>query len=245
MTDHIYKYPRIYLNTPFAENGEIMLSADQVHYLRNVLRKSVGDGLRVFNGRDGEWIARIDDLGKKRGCVVLERNILEQPLVDRRVHLYFSPIKKQRMDFLIEKAVELGVTDLYPVLMNRTENRKINTDRMNAQIIEASEQCERMDVPVLHPVVKLRDLSGQDISYPVYVATERSAAAKPVTEYAYDRECAFLVGPEGGFDDDERAIFEQVENVHPVSLGKTILRAETACISCLAYANLSTISEVE
>ena len=158
MTKHIYKYPRLYLNEKFAENERIFLSIEHVHYLKNVLRKNKGDILRLFNGHDGEWLARIDELSKKICAVILTENIKNQPSVRASLNLYFSPIKKQRMDFLIEKAVELGVDGLYPVIMNRTENRKLNIERTRTQIIEAAEQCERMSLPMLHASQKFSDI---------------------------------------------------------------------------------------
>ncbi len=238
--NHIYKYPRLYLNARFEKNGKIKLENEHAHYLKNVLRKSVGDHLRVFNGQNGEWLARITDLGKKSGEVELIEEIKAQPSLSKRVHLFFSPIKKQRMDFLIEKAVELGVTDLHPVLMNRTESRKVNVERIEAQLIEAAEQCERLDVPILQDVVKLPLAVSAHEGLDLYAAMEREDGAQPISSYSYTSDHGFIMGPEGGFDDAERA-FLLSSAIHPVSLGNTILRAETAVISCLSYAKLSTL----
>ncbi len=240
MINNIYKYPRLYLNARFKENGEIVLESDHAHYLRAVLRKSVGDYLRVFNGSDGEWVARISELGKKKGAAECVEQVKAQSSVLRRVHLFFSPIKKQRMDFLIEKAVELGVTDLHPVLMNRTESRKINKDRIAAQVIEAAEQCERMDVPVLHDMVKLPVAVSECVGLDFYAALERDDGAMPLSSFGYAGDCGFIIGPEGGFDEAERAFLLAEPHTKAVSLGEGILRAETAVISCLAYAKLST-----
>lgn len=206
-----------------------------MHYLKNVLRKSQGDKIRVFNGRDGEWIASISAFSKKSGAAQLDERIKDQPLQVRKVHLFFSPIKKQRMDFLIEKAVELGVTDIYPVLMNRTENRKVNESRMFSQIIEAAEQCERLDVPVLHDVMKLPQILGQADIIPLYVALERHDGAKEIAKFDFDGACGFIIGPEGGFDDDERAMILTASGINVISLGDTILRTETAAVACLSY----------
>jgi len=239
MTDHIYKYPRLYLNAPYAENEKILLVGDHAHYLKNVIRKSVGDFIRVFNGADGEWLARIEALSKKGGEAVLTECVRVQPASSLgSLHLFFSPIKKQRMDFLIEKAVELGVTDLHPVLMNRTENRKINQPRVEAQIIEAAEQCERMDVPCLHPLVKL-SAGLLDIDVPLYVAMERCDEAQLISSYDYKGGTGFLIGPEGGFDNSERMALQDVGKYKFIDLGGSILRAETAAISCLSYARFN------
>ncbi len=240
MMNHIYKYPRLYLNDRFEKNGKILFEKDHTHYLKNVLRKNAGDCLRVFNGRDGEWIAQIEDLGKKSGQADLTECIKAQPENGRSLHLFFSPIKKQRMDMLIEKAVELGVTDLHPVIMNRTENRKMNEHRVHAQIVEAAEQCERLDIPVLHDLMKLPvALSGHD-GLDLYVAMERENGSHPISGYSYRGDCGFIIGPEGGFDDAERALLLSVDKIKSIDLGERILRAETAVIACLSYAQLST-----
>ncbi len=235
----IYKYPRLYLNARFEENGIITLEKEQVHYLKNVLRKGAGDHLRLFNGIDGEWIARLGELGKKNGEAHLEERIKEQPTGGRRVHLFFSPIKKQRMDFLIEKAVELGVTDLHPVIMNRTENRKINDSRVSAQVIEAAEQCERLDIPVLHDLVKLPQALMDNKELSLYVAMERENGASSISNHSYAGDYGFIIGPEGGFDDNERTLLLSVEKIKPIDLGERILRVETAVVACLSYAQLS------
>lgn len=213
---------------------------DQAHYLKNVLRKDVGDILRIFNGAEGEWLARIDSLSKKNGELALTDQIKPQAPPRKTLHLLFSPIKKQRMDVLIEKAVELGVTDLTPVIMHRTENRKINEDRLNAQIIEAAEQSERLDIPKLHPLIKLPLLLSNGIGgIEVFTALEREPSAKALHEYDYKNGAAFLIGPEGGFDLQERAEILSSEDIRVIDLGNGILRAETAALACLSYVLLA------
>lgn len=239
MTDYIYKYPRLFLNGRFEKNGLVSFDQDQLHYLRNVLRQQSGDRVRIFNGSDGEWLAEIVDLGKKRGELKLVSLLKPQKNAVRPLHLYFSPIKKQRMDILIEKAVELGVTDLHPVLMHRTENRKLNMQRITSHIIEASEQCERMDLPVLHQAIKFTALFQSLKELPLYAAMEREDGAKALNAYKYTQACGFIIGPEGGFDKAERAMLLDAQQVSPVCLGDNILRAETAVIACLSYAQLS------
>lgn len=241
---NIYKYARLYLNGGLKENSPLHLDTDQAHYLRNVLRKAVGDKIRVFNGKDGEWLARIDTLGKKDAVLMPEECLrVQEARATGKLHLCFAPIKKHRMDFLIEKAVELGVTDFHPILTNRTENRKINEERLRAQIIEAAEQSERLDVPRLHPMEKLPVfLRAGKLDVPVYACIER-AGAMPLAKVDLSRAAAFLVGPEGGFDPDEIAAIKNIKSVHPVDLGQEILRAETACLACLSYAKLSTMEQ--
>ncbi len=233
--DTLYKIPRLYLNLSFSEKTDIPLDAGQAHYLRNVLRKAEGDSVRVFNGHDGEWLARLVFLSKKSGALTLTKQLKVQPEENRRVMLYFSPIKKNRMDILIEKAVELGVSELVPVIMNRSEVRKINEERMCTHIIEAAEQCERMDVPVLHPQIRLEAAIGGRI----FVCLERMDDVACIGAQDLSGAVRFMVGPEGGFDEQERALLLGSENVIPIHLGERILRSETACIACLSYICLS------
>lgn len=235
MTLSLYKLARLYLNEEFTSGGEVPLSEDQVHYLRNVLRAESGLQVRVFNGRDGEWLAEIAALDKKRGAVRLREQIKVQRPQTMRVRLLFAPIRKQRLDVLIEKAVELGVTDLYPVLTARTENRVLKPDRIAAQIIEAAEQCERLDLPVLHPVSGLDDRLRRWDGPAILACVERRdlPALEPLKGGA---DCAFLIGPEGGFDSREVELLCGSPKVSPVGLGDTILRAETAALYCLSLA---------
>lgn len=239
MTEQVYKYPRLYLNLKLQEGAQIPLSVEHVHYLKNVLRKAAGDYVRVFNGVDGEYLARIEDFSKKDGVAVAGKCLRGQPQTGRSFTLYFAPIKKQRLDILIEKAVELGVSGLCPVLTSRTENRHLNMEKLRVQIIEAAEQCERMDVPVLREMVKLPVVLKEKRSAPLYAAIERTDA-KPLAACDMSDGAAFLIGPEGGFDADEVQLIQNTAQVQAINLGDTILRAETAAIACLSYAKLST-----
>jgi 16S rRNA (uracil1498-N3)-methyltransferase len=232
------KLSRLFTPGDLKLNAEVPLDDAQTHYLKNVLRKSINDTVRIFNGRNGEFLAEIKELGKKGGTIVLTKKIREQPEKTLLLHLLFAPIKKARMDFLIEKATELGVTDLHPVLTARTENRHLNEDRTRAQIMEAAEQCERMTVPVLHPVATLKEkLAIWDKTTPFYWCFERSEGA-PHLSALPGTMTAFLIGPEGGFDETEIRILSAHESVKPVSLGETVYRAETAAFLCLATATL-------
>ena len=187
--------------------------------------------MRIFNGADGEFLATISALGKKDGFATAREKIKDQPESVAARALYFAPIKKSRMDFLIEKAVELGVTSLHPVLTQRTENRKINDERLRAQIIEAAEQCERLTLPALHPMVKLENVIGKKV--PLYACIER---AEGVALRSLDpaQNAAFLIGPEGGFTPDEIEMLNKASHVTALNLGENILRAETAAIKCLS-----------
>lgn len=226
MTEFTHNCPRLYLSMRLQAGETVLLPENQTHYLRNVLRKEAGDTVRIFNAADGEWGGRLTAPTKKSLAVTCEKNLRpsEDALLAR--HLLFSPIKKDRQDMLIEKAVELGVTHFHPILFQRTIVREIKPERIMAQMIEAAEQCERLDIPSLAPLMDLRKaIAGWADDTPIFAALERSNAEnlKPCA-----RGCAFLVGPEGGITSDEVEFLCCQNFVTPVSLGSRILRAETA-----------------
>lgn len=236
MSNDITKAPRLYIVSDLKIGQDIILSQEHSHYLVNVLRRSEGDMLRLFNGRDGEFIAELVRPHKKATHVVVKTCLLSQPGLERCIHLYFAPIKKQRLDFLIEKAVELGATDLHPVITQNTENRNIKHARMQAQMIEAAEQCERLMVPKLHEMVSFDQILSK-LNDSVLVALERgeyAALGHELKEVSISEPIRFFIGPEGGFTEDERASLLAHTHVKPVSLGHAILRAETACLKVLS-----------
>jgi len=227
----VIKRPRLYVDSDLQESSHAVLGKEQAHYLLHVLRCRSGDGLRLFNGRDGEWYGIIETASKKDISIRLESKIKEQPAQMRAVHLFFTPIKKARLDWLVEKAVELGATHLHPVLTQNTEVRAINETRIRTQIIEAAEQCERMDAPALLP---LKPLFSALPDMVVLACLERMGAT-PLREcLPQEKESvAFLIGPEGGFTIEEKEKLCALSNVKPVSLGPRILRSETAAITAL------------
>ncbi|OIN85582.1 MAG: hypothetical protein AUJ12_08515 [Alphaproteobacteria bacterium CG1_02_46_17] len=227
--------PRLYLSVPLRAGQDVPLPDGQAHYLRHVLRCAEGDLVRVFNAADGEWKAQISFPSKK--AVLLQVRDLLRPASDGLQqytrHLVFSPIKKDRQDWLIEKSVELGVTDFHPVVMNRSVIRDIKEERVRAQIIEASEQCERLDLPTLHPVKNLKQFMQQfDSGSKIYAAIERQDAVflGDILRKEAVRDATYMVGPEGGFDQEEVAFLSGFSCVCPVSLGPRILRSETAAL---------------
>ncbi len=228
---------RLYIDEEFTENAIVNLPLNQIHYLRNVMRLDVGARIQVFNGRDGLYLANLTELAKKKGTAQLQEQIVPQPTVTQKLALCFVPIKKDRQDFMIEKAVELGVTDLYPLKSQHGQVGKIKTERIESQIIEAAEQCERLDMPNLHAMNDLRRfLKAFPADQKLYICAER-AKAKPIGQVILDNQgqnACFLIGPEGGFSGEEMALFDEYDFVEKINLGSRILRAETAAVTALA-----------
>ncbi len=231
----LHTKPRIYQDLPLENQGEITLTSEASHYLKNVLRKKEGDEVRIFNGREGEYLATLSTIGKKTATAILGECIAQQPTHIEHIHLLFAPIKKARMDILIEKAVELGVTDFHPVITDRTEYRKLNKTRITAQIIEAAEQCERLNIPTLHPIQTL-DQKLRSWGSPLLWAAERYDA--PHLSTITGNNYAFLIGPAGGFTPQECEKLKRHDQVTPISLGRAVYRSETAAMLCLAHAQL-------
>lgn len=224
--DPVYKLPRLYVETLSASGAQ--LADGQWHYLRNVLRCKKGDGVRLFNERMGEYRAVISDDGKRPALDVRDRLREPQPQ-SRAVHLYVPPLPKDRMDFLIEKTTELGMTDYHPLLSERAAIRNVNEARLRAQAIEAIEQCERLDAPRVHaPTLLARALS--EARGTVLAALERleERSAPPTVT----GDLSIFIGPPGGWSDAERALL--TDKAAPLDLGATVLRAETAALVALA-----------
>ena len=232
-----FKLPRLYVDQPLADGSRLELTPGQAHYLKSVLRLKPGNDVRVFNGRDGEWLCTLESLEKKTGTLKINGQFKQQPHVQAPLNLLFAPIKKKNMEFMIEKAVELGVTDLHPVFTARTQNRNLNADRMQSHILEAAEQCERLSIPILHKPATLDEkLKAWDQNFPIHWCAERLENIPPLA--SCNNVSAFLIGPEGGFDDQENTMLKQLSYIKPTHLGDQILRAETAALYCLSAAKL-------
>ena len=225
-----YTLARLYLDQDLS--GEITLSRDHAHYLVTVLRKIEGDDVRLFNSRDGEWRASLSHISRK-AVVVQVQDQLREPQTCPDIRLLFEPLRKHRTTMILEKATELGVRTLQPVVTDRTQYPKLNLDRGHAQIVEAAAQTERLDLPDLGSPKPLLDCL--DTNRPLLFADEAgdTAPALPVLE-GLSLPLDILVGPEGGFTPGERETLRQREGVFPVSLGPRILRADTAAISLLS-----------
>lgn len=225
------------MQSSFEAGGEILLEGPQFHYLKNVMRLGEGGTVRLFNGRDGEYLAQLANITKKSAALHVTQKIKDQPANEHEIHLLFAPLKKNRMDMVIEKATELGVTDFHPILTEHTDVRKLNTDRLHAQITEASEQCERLSLPRLHELRPLLvKLGGWPENVKIFWGRERGTDTNLAQTQA--QKWAFLIGPVGGFSATEDSFLANHAVVQPISLGSRIYRAETASILCLAHAQL-------
>ncbi len=235
MAKDLHKLPRLYSAENLALDQMATLTKEQVHYLLHVLRCKLGDNIRIFNETHGEWLAEISDVSKKHIDVRCIQHLRDPETVQKEIHLLFAPIKKTRMDFLIEKSVELGVTHLHPVITEHTDVRKINSQRLQAQNIEASEQCERIKIPTLLPLKPLAEcLENIKCNMTVYAAIERDETASPIQTVKTEETSGFLIGPEGGFSKKEVIFLKNQNNLTPISLGKNILRTETAALKILS-----------
>ena len=239
--------PRLYVAPDLGEGLEIPVDADQAHYLTRVMRLAVGDPVRVFNGRDGEFDANLAAFTKSTATLRLGARTRAQHGVPD-LWLLFAPLKKARTDFVVEKAAELGASEILPVLTERTDADTVRTDRLQRIAIEAAEQTERLDVPRIHEAAKLSavlaswkpertliyaDEAGEDEARPWGGEAGRAPAAAHGLE-VLKGPAAILIGPEGGFSPAERKRLRELPYVKPVSLGPRILRAETAAVAALS-----------
>lgn len=240
--------PRLFLDCPFAPAARLPLSREDTHYVLNVMRRGEGDGVRVFNGRDGEWSARIADAHRKGAILELVAQTRPQSGVPD-LWLLFAPVKRQKTDLIVEKATELGVREIHPVTTRRTQSDRIKPERFHILAKEAAEQTERLDLPAIAPIERLeRVLDGWDPARLLYYCDEagdeadaawggqagRAAPMLDVLRADPAGPAALLIGPEGGFSPEERTRLRQLDFVRSVSLGPRILRAETAVIAALA-----------
>ncbi|MFM7417558.1 MAG: 16S rRNA (uracil(1498)-N(3))-methyltransferase [Alphaproteobacteria bacterium] len=226
--------PRLHLETQLAAGLEIEAEPGQAHHLGAVLRRGLGDAVVVFNARDGEWAGRITALRKDRCRIALEaQNRAPAPEPDLR--LMVATLKRDAMEWLVEKATELGVAAIHPVLTRRSVADRVNQARLAAIARGAAEQCERLSLPVIHAAMPLHAALSAWDGTPIFMAAERSGADPLPNALAGQRlPLALLIGPEGGFDRAELDAAASTPFVTPVGLGPRILRAETAAVAGLA-----------
>lgn len=227
---------RLYVQVPLEKGEVVEVDKDQTHYLLHVMRYKVGDTVLLFNGKDGEWEAKIIELTKRKGVLFPELCVRKQEGGIDAV-LCFAPVKQVPMQFIIQKATELGVSVLQPIKTQRTVVSRVNVDKLQLIAIHAAEQSERLDVPEVRDVVTLSRLfGGWDETLPLVLGDE-AGGGKPMMEVLSmlkEGKFAFMVGPEGGFSESEFEFLRSRPYVHPVGMGPRILRSDTAVITGLA-----------
>jgi 16S rRNA (uracil1498-N3)-methyltransferase len=236
MSAYDFRSPRLFVDAPLEAGGTVALERAHAHYLSHVLRLTPGDSVLVFNGRDGEWSAILEGGGKRTSLVVDAKTRQQTVVAD--LHYLFAPLKAARLDYMVQKAVEMGVSRLAPVLTRHGQVTRVNLERMRANAIEAAEQCGILALPeIAEPMPLSRYLADRDPARLLVFCDEDADAANPAAALAKASApsgLAVLVGPEGGFAEDERAALVKQPNAVRLSLGPRILRADTAAVAALA-----------
>lgn len=227
---------RLFVPDDLAAGAVVVLDQGQTHYLANVMRQKARDQILLFNGRDGEWLAQVTRIGKKAVDLKVI-SLSRQQTATPDLELLFAPVKKLRLDFLVQKATELGVTALRPVITART-NAKVKQDRMEANVIEAAEQSGRLDIPEVCSPVSLTALledwpEGRMLIF-CDEARDAPELSKALQTSAHKGPWSLLIGPEGGFSDEERQALKAFDAALAVSLGPRIMRSDTAALAALA-----------
>ena len=240
--------PRLHHGAPLSEGAVASLTQQQAHYLKNVLRREAGAEIRLFNKHDGEYAATISEIDKKSALAALGKRTLA-PQDEPDIELYFAPVKRTAMEFILQKGAELGVMRFQPVMTDHTNSERLRIDRMSLIALEAAEQCGRLSIPEISAPVRLPEaLLKWDTSRALIYCDEagddpgedwggRKGRAAPLIEAIKDEaasRAAILIGPEGGFSKDERAWLRALPYVRPVTLGPRILRADTAALVAIA-----------
>ena len=238
MSRYDFAAQRLYVDAPLADGARVTLSREQANYLLNVLRLAAGDSVIIFNGREGEWRAVLADTGRKAASLDVVEALRGQE-AGPDIHYLFAPLKHARLDYMVQKAVEMGAARLRPVLTRRTQAQRVNLERMRANVIEAAEQCGILTLAEIEEPLSLEKTLAQwpqdrllvfcdedaPMADPVAALRQRAAPGAPI---------AVLIGPEGGFDPAERTMLMRMEQTLAISLGPRILRADTAAVAAMA-----------
>ena len=244
-----FRSPRLYVEDRLKAGATIELGREAANHLRNVLRLKSGEAVLMFNGRDGEWRCELNASGKRALTATIGEQTRSQPAAPD-LHYLFAPLKHARLDYLVQKAVELGVSKLQPVMTRHTQVARVNLERMRANVIEAAQQCGVLTLPEVAEPAELKPLLGRLGAERLLVFCDEEAdVADPVAALAARRRppsalvpagaapelmpVAVLIGPEGGFSEDEREALIKIPNVLRLALGPRVLRADTAAVAAL------------
>jgi 16S rRNA (uracil1498-N3)-methyltransferase len=235
MPAYDFRSPRLFVAAPLAAGAVLPLDRAQAHYLTTVLRRKTGAGVLVFNGRDGEWSAELE--GQKRDVALVVGAKIRAQTAPADLHYLFAPLKSARLDYMVQKAVEMGASRLQPVLTRHGQVARVNLERMRANAIEAAEQCGILSIPeIAEPAELFSLLAAREASRVIVFCDEDAEVANPLAALSVVPQhspLAVLVGPEGGFAEDERAALLKLPNVVRIALGPRILRADTAAVAAL------------
>ncbi len=232
---------RLFVEQALSGGLSITLESKAAHYLISVMRLKQGEYVALFNGTGGEWLAEFSPLSRRECVLHIRRALRPQPPTPAELKLYFAPLKKTPLDFLMQKATELGVTHFQPVITQYTHNEKIKPERLKAQIIEACEQCERLDIPTFSPLITFAEfIASLSAEKNIYYGDEtgKGEPIHHILQKHTQKDISFLIGPEGGFSMEEFAILKQAAYIKALSLGPYILRAETAAIAAIVASRL-------
>ncbi len=236
MPEFDFNAPRLFVDAPLKAGQTVPLERNQSNYLGNVLRLSAGDTILVFNGRDGEWQAQI--AGRKRPDALVIGTLTRQQDRLPDIAYVFAPLKHARLDYMVQKAVEMGASALQPVLTRHTQVSRVNTERMRANVVEAAEQCGLLSLAEVAEPVTLDRYLGQRGPLRLLVfcdeAAETSNPVQALKQGSATDGIDILIGPEGGFAEEERALLLRQPKTLRLSLGPRILRADTAGVAALA-----------
>ena len=232
-----FSAPRLFVDAPLQEGARIELERNQSNYLGNVLRLGSGEKILVFNGRDGEWQAQIEGRKRPDSLTIVTRTRPQDRLPD--IAYVFAPLKHARLDYIVQKAVEMGASTLQPVVTRHTQVSRVNGERMRANVIEAAEQCGILSLAsVGDPVPLDRYLAGRRPERLLVFCDEAAEVRNPVQALQQGLAATdgidILIGPEGGFAEEERALLLRQPKTLRLSLGPRILRADTAGVAALA-----------
>jgi 16S rRNA (uracil1498-N3)-methyltransferase len=241
MVRYDIRTPRLYTPAALAGSAAVTLEQPQAHYLLHVLRLKAGDPVLAFNGRDGEWRTRLETPSKRAVLLAVEERTRAQT-EPADLHYWFAPLKHSRLDYMAQKAVEMGASRLQPVLTRHTQVTRIKLDRIRANAIEAAEQCGILTLPDIGaPVALEQAMAAREPSRLLVFCDEDADVKDPVAALQAARRerssaipLALLIGPEGGFAEEERAALLRAPNVLRLALGPRILRADTAAVAALA-----------